>query len=376
MTAPENGGGTGHIHCAPVFFEDPIVGPVSYVWGENDTLRGYRFNAGTSQFETQPQPTLRSLQVLPVGMPGGMLTISSNGNGANAIKGTAIVWACRPTAGNGNHETVAGVLEAFRADDLRQPIWSSNHDPRGADDLGDFAKFCPPVVANGRVYVATFSQELVVYGLLTEGQGDPLGKWLQEDIPAQGTTNTTFQVEGTATFSCNRFTIVGGGHDIWDPSDGFHFVYQPVQTGNAMITARVVSIQNTSDWAKAGVMIRETLDADSPHAIMVITPGQGAAFQFRPAKGAASVNVSFGTHVSAPFWVRLTRAVSGNSFQFTGFVSRDGINWTVVGSATIAMAASALAGMPVTAHQDGHGNNNPLLQDLCVAVIDKAVLSS
>ena len=376
MTAPENGGGTGHIHCAPVFFEDPTVGPISYVWGENDMLRGYRFNIGTSHFETQLQATLHSQQILPIGMPGGMLTISSDGNGANAVKGTGIVWACHPTSGNANTGTVAGVLEAFRSDDLRQPIWSSNHDPRGTDDLGDFAKFCPPVVANGRVYVATFSQELVVYGLLTEGLSDPLNKWLQEDIPVQGNTNTTFQVEGTATFSCNRFTIVGGGHDIWDPSDGFHFVYRAVDSGSVAITARVVSIQNTSDWAKAGVMIREDLEADSPHAMMVITPGQGAAFQFRPAKGAASVNVSFGTRVSAPFWVRLVRTVSGNSFQFTGSVSHDGINWTVVGSATIAMAVSALAGLPVTAHQDGHGNNNPLLQDLCVAVIDKVVLSN
>src|SRR6202012_3557566 len=135
--------------------------------------------------------------------------------------------------------------------------------------------------------------------LLTEGLSEPLGKWLQEDIPVQGNANTTFQVEGTATFSCNRFSILGGGHDIWDPSDAFHFVYQAVQNGNVTITARVVSIQNTSDWAKAGVMIRETLDADSPHAMVVITPGQGAAFQFRPSKGAASVNVSFPTHVAA-----------------------------------------------------------------------------
>jgi hypothetical protein len=315
MTAPENGGGTGHIHCAPVFFDDPMIGPVSYVWGENDMLRGYRFDRQRSQFETQLQPTLRSQQLLPIGMPGGMLTISSHGNGPNAVKGTAVVWAYHPTAGNANTGTVAGVLEAFRADDLRQPIWSSNHDPRGTDDLGDFAKFCPPVVANGRVYIATFSQQLVVYGLLTEGLGDPLGKWLQEDIPAQAETGTTFQVEGTATFSCNRFTVVGGGHDIWDPADAFHFVYQPVQGGNVTITARVVSIQNTSDWAKAGVMIRETLDSDSPHAMMAITPGQGAAFQFRPSKGARSVNMSFGTPLSAPFWVRLARTINGQSFS-------------------------------------------------------------
>jgi hypothetical protein len=54
-------------------------------------------------------------------------------------------------------------------------------------------------------------------------------------------------------------------------------------------------------------------------------------------------------------------------------VSPDGVNWTEVGSTTFAMVPTALAGMPVTAHMAG--NSNPLLQDLCVAVIDKVNLS-
>ena len=69
-------------------------------------------------------------------------------------------------------------------------------------------------MANGRVYVATFSQQLVVYGLLSEGQGEPIEDWLQEDIPVQPPGDRTFQVEGTASFSCARFTILGAGHDI------------------------------------------------------------------------------------------------------------------------------------------------------------------
>src|SRR5262249_20915756 len=78
MTKPENSGGTGHIHCAPVVFTDAIVGPVSYVWGENDQLRGYPFDADTAKFATQPPPNLLSTDILPRGMPGGMLAISSH----------------------------------------------------------------------------------------------------------------------------------------------------------------------------------------------------------------------------------------------------------------------------------------------------------
>jgi hypothetical protein len=111
----------------------------------------------------------RAFAALPAGcgLIADLLKAQLRHNGNTA--GSAIVWTLHPTAGNANHATVAGTLQAYKADDLTEPLWSSNHDPRGIDDLGDFAKFCPPVVANGRVYVATFSQQLVVYGLLLAG---------------------------------------------------------------------------------------------------------------------------------------------------------------------------------------------------------------
>lgn len=365
---------TGHIHCAPVMFDDPTLGPIAYVWGENDQLRGYRFDVAQKAFETQPNPPLISERILPVGMPGGMLTISCNSSGPKNGDGTAIVWTLHPAAGNANHQTVAGVLQAYRAEDLRQPIWSSNHDPRGADDLGDLAKFCCPVVANGRVYVATFSQQLVVYGLLTEPQTDPIGKWQQADLPVQGGEDRTFQVEGTASFSCERFTILGAGHDIWDPSDAFHYVYQPMNDAESSITARIVSLQkDTSPWAKAGVMLRASLDADSPHAMMVITPGNGAAFQFRWTKGANTVHVPFIGSAEPPFWVRVVRRPHNGMFELIGLASRDGHTWNQVGSANIVMPADILAGLAVTAHTDPP---NPMLQDLCVAVVDSVALAA
>ena len=361
---------TGHIHCAPVVFDDPARGPVSYVWGENDRLRGYRFDPPKRQFETKPPPFLLSHNVLPVGMPGGMLTVSCNGNAA----GSAIVWTLHPTAGNANHATVAGTLQAYKADDLTLPIWSSNHDPRGSDDLGDFAKFCPPVVANGRVYVATFSQQLVVYGLLSEGLGSPIGNWLQEDIPVQGPGDRTFRVEGTASFSCNRFTILGTGSDIWGVADAFHYVYQPVSSNRVEISARVMSVDDTDEWAKAGVMIRESLDANAAQAMVVLTPTtkNGAAFQYRPTKGGVTIHVPFATPVQPPFWVRVVRTIDGGASECSGFVSADGVGWQQIGSTvTVVMAQNALAGMAVTAHVDPHP-----LQDLCTAVIDRVTLAA
>ncbi len=99
-------------------------------------------------------------------MPGGFLTVSANG------ASNGILWASTPYNGNAVVKTVQGVLYAFNADTLNL-LWSDKtNDAR--DEIGLFAKYVPPVVANGKVYVATFgplgtangSGALVVYGLL------------------------------------------------------------------------------------------------------------------------------------------------------------------------------------------------------------------
>jgi hypothetical protein len=94
---------------------------------------------------------------------GGTLSVSSNG----AEPGTGILWATRSLGGFAIHFHTPGVIEAYDATNLKDPIWSSNM-VSNRDKLGDWAKFSPPVVANGKVYAPTFSKELVVYGLLAD----------------------------------------------------------------------------------------------------------------------------------------------------------------------------------------------------------------
>jgi len=143
------------------------------------------------------------------------------------------------------------------------------------------------------------------------------------------------------------YTLEGSGADIWDTADAFHFAYQAL-TGDGSITTRVVSLTNTDPWAKAGVMIRESLDANARHALVAVTQGNGVAFQRRTETSGTSANTS-GASVSAPYWVRLTR--SGNSFS--AFQSPDGSTWTQIGSAvTIAMASSVYVGLALTSHDN------------------------
>ncbi len=148
------------------------------------------------------------------------------------------------------------------------------------------------------------------------------------------------------------YTMTASGADIWNvngvEADEFHFAYKML-TGTGSIIARVDSIENTNDWAKAGVMIRETLNPDSAHAFACVTPSNGVASQGRPDTGAASFNTNQ-TGITAPYWVKLERSISG---FFTVSHSANGSSWQPVTGATpenISMGTNVYIGLAVTAH--------------------------
>ena len=149
------------------------------------------------------------------------------------------------------------------------------------------------------------------------------------------------------------YTMTGSGTDIWDVSgigtgyhDEFHFAYKTL-TGTGSIVARVVSIENTNVWAKAGVMIRETLDADSKHAMIVVTPTQGISFQRRnDTSGTSAADTTLG--LAAPYWLKIERDLSGN---FTAYHSANGSNWQMLATPdNISMSSNVYIGLAVTSH--------------------------
>ncbi|HLP76915.1 MAG TPA: carbohydrate-binding protein, partial [Candidatus Paceibacterota bacterium] len=177
--------------------------------------------------------------------------------------------------------------------------------------------------------------------------------WLTQDVGSVG-------LSGSAAISNGVFTVAGGGNDIWDAADAFRFIYVPV-SGNCTVTARVISLQNTDPWAKAGIMVRTSLNANSANAFIAVTTGNGVTFQTRSTDGGNSANNNT-TGLVAPYWVRLVR--SGNTF--TAYRSPNGVTWTQQGSATtISMASTVYVGLAVTAH-----NNSAL----CTAMFDNVTL--
>jgi regulation of enolase protein 1 (concanavalin A-like superfamily) len=151
-------------------------------------------------------------------------------------------------------------------------------------------------------------------------------------------------VAGSAKFNSGTYTVTGSGDDIWGQEDQFNFVYQSL-SGDVDISARVASLQGSSSWVKAGVMIRDSLANDSRHALALISIGHGSAFQRRIDTGGFSVNTA-GASIDPPGWIRLVR--SGN--QFTAYTSLDGATWKAIGTDTVPMVDTVYVGLAVTSH--------------------------
>ena len=165
-----------HIHGSPVYWNSPTGGRL-YLQSEQDRLRVFSFNG--SRFN--PTPAMVGSFELATGMPGGIVSLSANGS----TPGSGIVWVTTPYKGqspdaDANAGTRPGELRAYDASGSgsQDPIWSSSL--RSNDDLGNFAKFNPPLIVDGKVFVGDFGvpddpttsanefhqDKLVVYGLL------------------------------------------------------------------------------------------------------------------------------------------------------------------------------------------------------------------
>jgi hypothetical protein len=362
MPAPDGNGNTVilqadklcafHIHGAPVIWKKSDTEIIAYVWSEKDFLKAFAFKG--KKFDGS-KPLSTSVYGLPqdeLRMPGGILSLSSNGT----QDGSGIVWASHPTDDDGMNKTVKGTLRAYDARDLNNELWNSDMDAAGTDRIGSFAKFCPPVVANGKVYMATFSRELVVYGLFSDigkpPRSDDIGIFKLRTIGG-------VEVQQSATYGCSRYNLRITGQGIGDKKDHFLFAYanrDSLIDSEISICARVDGI-NAEQYpnARVGVMIRKYEQTDpSEHrfAAMIITNEKKALFLHRDFEG-DSVEQDGPINVTLPCFIRLKARkdlVRPELIEFIGEFSLDGTNWTPVNAATKIQIDGRLdVGLAVTA---------------------------
>jgi hypothetical protein len=162
------------------------------------------------------------------------------------------------------------------------------------------------------------------------------GGWLSADVGDVGQ-------QGSASSVSAAFTVAGAGADVWGTEDAFHFVYQPMPDGNVDLMARIDSVSSTQAFAKAGVMIRQSLDPGAARVILDVKPDGGVELMVRSTSGDITQFVA-GVQGAFPIWLKLSRY--GDTV--TGFAF-DGASWVGVGSVTLPLANSLL-GLAVTSH--------------------------
>ena len=153
-------GTTGMFYSSPVYWNSPNHGPVVYIWGPGDVLKAFQFTSGANPpFQTTPvsQGTIKNSTGFS---NAAAISVSSSGS----LTGTGIVWTSQAPSGVATGPSLPGVVSAFDATDLTKQLWNSTQN-LARDDVGNYAKFNPPTIATGKVYVASFSGQLQVYGL-------------------------------------------------------------------------------------------------------------------------------------------------------------------------------------------------------------------
>lgn len=186
---------------------------------------------------------------------------------------------------------------------------------------------------NATLNTSTFDS--VTFNSSDGGSGLP-APWQQTDIGNVGQA-------GSATNQDPKvFEITGAGGDIWGAADAFHFVYTPL-AGDAALSSQVLGEQNTSVFAKAGLMIRATTDPGAATVILDVVPSGAVEFMARTSAGASMVFIAGSAVDQFPRSLALSR----EGGTVTGYV--DGVS---VGSVLIPDFASGgvLAGLAVTSH--------------------------
>lgn len=118
--------------------------------------------------------------------------------------------------------------------------------------------------------------------------------------------------------------------------------------GDGQIIAKVTGTGNVDPWSKAGIMIRDGSSANGKEVSMLLASNHTALFERRWATNSNTGSTSVNTSSQ---WVKLIR--KGN--YFSGYISADGSNWTLVYTTQVVMNSNVSIGLAVTSH------NNSLL---------------
>jgi len=253
------------------------------------------------------------------------LAVSANGGRT----GTGILWL---TTGDNTQPEVPGILHAFDAGDLTNEIYSSDWNAN-QDGLGRFAKFVAPTVANGRVYVPTYSNALAIYGMLSGGPQSPSAPTITS------VTNGASFVSGAVA--------PGEVVAIFGANLGISALTQFQTDANGNVTTQLAGTQ--------------VLVNGNPVPMYYVSSNQvGAITPFGLAGMTAQFQVVYNGQTSAPFTVAVAPAAPG---LFSADGNGGGVGIMAVDGSAINFNQLASDGSQVTFYATGLGQTSPASVD-------------
>jgi hypothetical protein len=308
---------------SPVYWNSPNNGPLVYIWGAADFLKAYQFNG--SRFNTSPvsQGTIQNSTAFA---NAAALSVSADGSQL----GSGIVWSSASISLWASGVQVPGVVRAFDATNLTNELWDSTQN-LARDDVGGYAKFSPPTIANGKVYVGSFSGQLQVYGLNPPAfQGIRFAQ-VASATPQTTTASVPVTYPGPQTAG-NLNVVIVGWHDsaatvqsVTDSSGNTYALAIGPTTGTAL---------------RQSIYYAKNILSSSANTV-TITFNQGATQPDVRVLEYSGVNQSNPLDVSA--------GASGNSnVADSGSATTTAANELIVGANTITSNTTIMAGAPFT----------------------------
>ncbi len=308
------------IRGGPVYWQRSAAngGPLLYNCGAADVLKAYPFNG--TKFATSPSAA-GSVQET---WPGGILALSANGD----TPGTGVLWETVVTSGDAeNNPPTPGKLLAFDAANVAQELWNSATNA-SRDGFGNFAKFVPPLVVNGKVYVATQSKQVAVYGLLLTYTALPTSlKFADQFVGGAGTAQSV-TVTNTGPLALPISSITRSG----------------ANRGQFSETNNCVPSIGIGATCTINVVFKPTVDG-SKTATLNVNAGDGAGTQ---------TVVLTGTGIPGPYLVSPTALMFGTQAVGT---SSTALAITVTNNGTAALPIKSVTHSGASASQFSETNN-------------------
>ena len=332
---------TGETHAGPVAWQRSTAhgGTLIFNWATTDVLKAWAFN-GTKVTGLSQQGSTKS------NSPGNALALSANGDAA----GTGVLWSFGVASGDSDNDQTPSVLSAYNANNVTVQLWNSLATV-ARDDAGLTTKFLPPTVANGKVYVATGSNQIVVYGLLPASpgfnvtaqpaKGYALGgtaSFYLAAIKANGSAAApNWSVAGLPGNSVATFSTDAQGRTVMQVAnlgsvpDGPYYLTVTASSG-AISAAQTVLLQVVTSTPVKPVSASATSIYGSDIAAYAIDMNPATIWHAAFGQITSSLYLDLGSVMKVDALSYLPRqdgCTNGTYFQYIVWLSTDKVTWTL-----------------------------------------------